>query len=349
MTNPSTSEDIILLAVQSKEYNGFEQPCATACPTDLWTYGHSSGCDGSWSGSKNAYCSYPNPASCPVIGIDPVKVVFSANKNGGPGACGDSGTPTCQIECTYPTLEITTISDITAVLNSKGIDGEQLNVNSSEIQTLLSDFCGSQTTTGCPTDIISGVQMPVCSNFVSTATDSNGTTSLKLCSEWASSNKGDADAAKTQYCSLNPQNLDCACLQPNQDPNFKILSDAIQEPAPCWFTPCQIDNTGYLQTSAIVKEQGECPARICDDINTNIAENGGSINVKQFQSSIKCNIDGKNSGGGGKSNGNNSGSNTNNNTGKSTVEQFFEDNWKIIVGILVITFVLILVALLIRT
>ena len=165
--------------------------------------------------------------------------------------------------------------------NQNGITGGDINFN----QNIMPIFCSQPTETplNCPSDPSTGNPMQACSNLTS-----NGPEGL-LCKRWYNENVSLGDVAMSQYCSNNFNNIDCSCLERARNPVYKIAtnnnpSTNIQDA--CWWIPCKATSAAYLVTSDL--KNPECPTNICTIVNNDIATNGGSITVGEYQQYIDC-------------------------------------------------------------
>lgn len=157
---------------------------------------------------------------------------------------------------------------------------EALNTLNTEI---LPYYCRG-TTTDCPIDPFTGVQLEECSLFLDTKS--------YICSEWSAVYPILADESKNYYCSQNPDAIECGCLLRDDNEIYKIATSSGDiEPGTdhCWFIPCS-NPSFYLMTQELLNQIYEPCPDICGIVVRNFNnEDIEVIGQDAFNENISCN------------------------------------------------------------
>lgn len=146
-----------------------------------------------------------------------------------------------------------------------------------EMYKLFEKVCFLSTNKGCPNDPDTGKPFDKCPNIM-TSTDI-GT----KCRDWAIEMPRIANSSKVQWCSKNPNEKICDCINRHNNPDFLKLSKLFPTHEDyCWYAPCKLDQN-YIALST----QVSCSNAICQEI-FNIT-NSTNVSLKNVQSFFDCN------------------------------------------------------------
>lgn len=146
------------------------------------------------------------------------------------------------------------------------------------------------------------------------------------CQAWASAvrrqpaMRSASDASVTTYCSNNPSDPNCACMQPPS--NVTAIENLMATSKACWYKPCQtLTNDNYI-TSTMLDQKNSCVNTTCV-IDAGDITISGSGNTVQFDNQcasnlLKPGVDGSTNNGGTNGGTNNGGTNGGTNNGGTT-------------------------------
>jgi hypothetical protein len=226
------------------------------------------------------------------------------------------GTHTCCFTCPdQPTCLKPNIDDCNIGLSSKGenpvlgtpsfgncifdatkIDTEEqynnfVNKKFSNIDILNKFYCALWAKEGCPVDM-DGKAQTTCSRLLSTK--------FPQCKELNNQFNDVTDFVKNTYCSQNPTNYSCACINRTQQDSYKLAKTYYPINDKCWWLPCN-SSTNTLITNDIQKST-KCPDNVCQQVT--IIDNPKDKAIIQGNDYIlQCNQGGGGGGGGGGSGG----------------------------------------------
>jgi hypothetical protein len=255
------------------------------------------------SGSSNTHCVSANYYACPQFGGAGPLRGFGYTTNYDTSAYNNDANVT--LNCSYDLSQFQTYQDLNNLYNYSWSNASQVQ---SLYNTVVMPSICVQPTSNCPTDLVSGAEMPSCSTFVMQGNDTLGT----ACQEWITqarapgSTIGSAqvDATMQNYCQNNlgatgtyPQ--DCRCLYPTQvspaDTSYTTGNSALVSTNPgltlnCWYVPCEAQSIDtYLITSAIA--DNPCPSTVCvanQYYSTISAQTSGTVNIGQTTVQQNC-------------------------------------------------------------
>lgn len=256
---------------------------------------------------------------CPNIGGIQSQVQWDNISQVGNTTEGGNST----VACLYP---LASFNDLQTVLEYQNQFGE----TDDYMKVILPQFCGTQTSIGCPEDPGTGQAMRYCSRFVSKQ-DNNP------CPDWLSdtaaadlvNGTSNADQALLNYC-RNYNSPDCLCINRFNSPVYQIMSlGQSADTDACWWLPCK-DSADAPSRFLVPRSLPACLTdniQVCNDVN--IAVGGSSSNLS-FNPQLYTDCD--------MTNETNNGGDTNN----TTNEGGFSYWWIILIVIILIVIVVLL-------
>jgi hypothetical protein len=273
-------------------------PClvgnTTTCPFGQWYYNKQK-CNTIGQIKEEALCSNVQPGICPKIGSEQPNGVFTTTN---PPINTNQTSGPVQVNCQYDVDQFNTICDINTWQSSFPSQTTQLNNSiakyycSQDGMPNPNNICciGEPTVNMCPLNTLPispdlvDEQMTKCSRF--TANDASGS----FCRAWDATVTGDnkngnspSDIVKIQYCTTNPDSLDCLCINRSRSNDYKLLKGSYSFNDGCWYLPCQAPE--QLKTSDI--NTLNCPTNICQSIIQNYM-NTGPVNFENVNLATNC-------------------------------------------------------------
>ena len=149
------------------------------------------------------------------------------------------------LECTFDPSKIDTEEQYNNFISNKF----------GNVETLNKFYCAQSTTQGCPLDMEGKVQS-TCSRMLSSK--------FPQCKEINSQYNEMTDFIKNQYCTDNPTNYSCGCINRTQQDAYKLGKRYYPIQDKCWWLPCNSATNNLI--SSDVQKSDKCPDNICQQV-----------------------------------------------------------------------------------
>jgi hypothetical protein len=149
-------------------------------------------------------------------------------------------------KCTYNINDIDTSQQLYNITNK---------FDNPDITPILKNLCSKNASSGCPNDMEQKAQIN-CSRLLSN--------DFPQCKELNSQFNDLTDYIKDTYCTANPTNYSCNCINRIYSDNYKALKKYYQINDKCWWLPCNSITNNLIPRD--IHNSDNCPTTLCQQV-----------------------------------------------------------------------------------
>jgi hypothetical protein len=224
-------------------------------------------------------CSGIDGNVCPQLGTN-IEYHFSEDN----GICLANTDKQPLVDCTY---DASTFDYTDIVAFQEEFCGGNCDTSTNFNNILMPNFCFKSTTI-CPDIPGTNTSWKECPIILSNLSGAPSGNAGADCMNWSSKNPAISNTTMNQFCSANPSDPTCGCINRNKSEVFNYINANLSNIDPsCWYTPCA--NPQAFLVPSVLTDSVECTG-VCSKINSIIATIPTNLTLKQLQNEIECAI-----------------------------------------------------------